>query len=96
MASRCDRKARKYITPRLRDESNSKYNDLTDILEYLKIIYNNPNRVYTAKRKFRSLYIKATKNFYNFLSKFLYLTAELGIAKDNWKDKLHVKLTTEL
>ena len=83
MASRYDRKAYKYITPRLRDKSDSKYKDLTNILEYLKTIYNNPNRVYTAKRKFRSLYIKVTKNFYNFLSKFLYLTAELGIAKDN-------------
>ena len=83
MASRCDRKAYKYITLRLRDESNSKYKDLPNILEYLKTIYNNPNHVYTAKRKFRSLYIKATKNFYNFLSKFLYLTAKLGISKDN-------------
>ena len=83
MASLYDRKACKYITPRLRDKSNSKYKDLTNILEYLKTIYNNPNRVYTAKRKFRSLYIKVTKNFHDFLSEFLYLAAKSGISKDN-------------
>ena len=66
------------------------------MLEYLKTIYNDPNRVYTAKRKFRSLYIKATENFHDFLSEFLYLTAESGIAEDDQKDELHVKLTTEL
>ena len=52
MASRYNRKAYKYITLRLRDESDSKYKDSTNILEYLKTIYNNPNYVYIAKRKF--------------------------------------------
>ena len=96
VASLCDGKARKHITPRLRDESDSKYEDSTDILEHLKTIYYNPNRVHTAKRKFRSLYIKVTENFYDFLSEFLYLAAESGISKDDWKDKLYVKLTIEL
>src|ERR1700761_720644 len=49
-----------------------------------------------AKREFRSLYMKVTDSFYDFLSEFLYLAAESGISEDDWKDELHVKLTTEL
>lgn len=96
VAGRCDGKARKHITPRLRDESSRKYKDSTDMLEHLTTIYNDPNRVQTAKREFRSLYMKVTDNFHDFLSEFLYLAAESGVSEDDWKDELHNKLITKL
>ena len=40
--------------------------------------------------------MKVSNKFYDFLSKFLYLAAEAGVAEDDWKDELYHKLTTEL
>ena len=66
------------------------------MLDHLKMIYNDPNRVTTAKHQFRQLYMKTSDKFHDFLSEFLYLAAEAGVAEDNWKDELYTKLTTKL
>ncbi|OJJ78408.1 uncharacterized protein ASPGLDRAFT_138972, partial [Aspergillus glaucus CBS 516.65] len=42
------------------------------------------------------LYMKNGDRFHDFLSEFLYLTTEAGVAEDTWKDELYVKLTTKL
>lgn len=39
--------------------------------------------------------MKVNDKFLIFLSKFLYLAAEAGVAEDNWKDELYHKLTAE-
>ena len=96
IASRCEGKARKHITPRMRDDVLNPYSDSKDMLDHLKMIYNDPNRVTTAKLQFRQLYMKTNDKFHDFLSEFLYLAAEAGVAEDNWKDELYTKLTTRL
>ena len=58
VASHCDGKAHKHIIPWLQSKSVNLYGDSTDILKHLKTIYNNPNRVITAKNQFWQLYIK--------------------------------------
>lgn len=58
------------------------------MLDHLKKIYSDPNRVTTVKRQFRKLYLKTTDKFHNFLSEFLYLAAEAGVSEDDWKDNL--------
>lgn len=96
VASRCDGKARKHITPRLRQDAMNPYTDSKDMINHLKTIYDDPNRVTTAKHQFRQLYMKANDKFHDFLSEFLYLAAEAGVAEDTWKDELYIKLTTKL
>ena len=96
VASRCEGKARKHITPRMRDDSMNPYTDSKDMLDHLKMIYNDPNRVATAKHQFRQLYMRVSDKFHDFLSEFLYLAAEAGVMEDDWKDELYHKLTTEL
>ena len=96
VVSRCEGKARKHIIPRLRDDSMNPYTDSKDMLNHLKAIYDDPNRVTTAKHQFRQLYMKTGNKFHDFLSEFLHLAAEAGVAEEDWKDELFHKLTTEL
>ena len=96
VASRCKGKARKHLTPRMRDDALNPYTDSKDMLNHLKTIYDDPNRVTTAKHQFRQLYMKNGDKFHDFLSEFLYLAAEAGVAEDSWKDELYIKLTTKL
>ncbi|ODM21263.1 hypothetical protein SI65_04316 [Aspergillus cristatus] len=91
VASRCEDKARKHITPRMRDDAMNPYTDSKDMLDHLKTIYDDPNRVTTAKHQFRQLYMKNGDKFHDFLSEFLYLAAEAGVAEDDWKEELYHK-----
>ena len=59
------------------------------MLKYLKTIYNNLNQVTTVKNHFWQLYIKITNQFHDFLSKFLYLTAEADVSNNNLKNELY-------
>jgi hypothetical protein len=45
-------KAQRHMAPRLRDRAINKYKDSDEILEYLKVIYNDPNCLITAKNEF--------------------------------------------
>lgn len=96
VASRCEGKARKHITPRMREDAMNPYTDSKDMLNHLKTIYDDPNRIATAKHRFRQLYMKASDKFHEFLSEFLYLAAEADVAEKDWKDELYTKLTTRL
>ncbi|OJJ78919.1 uncharacterized protein ASPGLDRAFT_1095409 [Aspergillus glaucus CBS 516.65] len=40
--------------------------------------------------------MKSGNKFHDFLSEFLYLAAEAGVAEDTWKDELCIKLATKL
>jgi hypothetical protein len=46
------RKAQRHMAPRLRDGAINKYKDSDEILEHLKVIYNNPNCLITVKNEF--------------------------------------------
>jgi hypothetical protein len=45
-------KAQRHMAPRLREGAINRYKDLDKILKYLKVIYNNPNCLITAKNEF--------------------------------------------
>lgn len=96
VASCCDGKAQKHITPHLHTDASNQYEDSDDMLEHLRTIYDDLNRVTIAKNQFHSLYMKTGNKFHNFLSEFLYLAAEAGVAEEDWKDELYHRLTTEL
>jgi hypothetical protein len=45
-------KAQRHMAPRLREGAVNRYKDLDEILKHLKIIYNDPNCLITAKNEF--------------------------------------------
>ena len=96
MASWCDGKAWKHITPHLWSEAINPYHDSDDMIEHLKTIYEDPNQITTAKNQFQQLYMKSNDRFHDFLSEFLYLAAEASISDDDLKDELYHHLTTKL
>ena len=52
VASHCEGKARKHVTPRMWNEAMNPYTDSKDMLDHLKTIYSNPNCITTAKYQF--------------------------------------------
>jgi hypothetical protein len=65
-------KAQRHMAPRLRDGAINKYKDSDEILEHLKVIYNDPNCLITAKNEFQQLSMRTSDQFYNFHSNFIY------------------------
>ena len=52
IVSHCDGKAQRHITSQLQTESPNPYNDFNEMIEHLKIIYDDLNCVTTAKNQF--------------------------------------------
>ena len=50
----------KHISPRLRDDTVNPYTTIQDLFEHLTFAYENPNRLFIAKNKFKKLFIKST------------------------------------
>lgn len=94
--SRCGGKASEHLVARSRSDAVNKYGDATDVLEHLKSIYQDVNRVLTAKGKFRRLYMKPTDKFQEFLSEFSYLAQESGLAETEWKEELYYRIHEDM
>jgi hypothetical protein len=84
------------MAPRLREGAVNRYKDSDEILEHLKVIYNNPNCLITAKNEFQQLSMRTSDQFHDFHSNFIYWASEAEIPKATWKDELYHQLTTEL
>ena len=68
-----------HISPRLRDDAIDPYGTVQDLFDHLKSIFEDPNRVFTAKTDFKKLYIKPSQSFHEFHTKFLQLASEAKI-----------------
>jgi hypothetical protein len=95
VASRCEGDAAKHVSKRLREGAANRYTDSKDVLDHLKQVYHDPNRLANAKFKYRNLVMKGEK-FHDFLTEFLYLAEEAEINRDDWKEELYQKLTAKL
>ncbi|KKA22077.1 Gag/polymerase/env polyprotein [Rasamsonia emersonii CBS 393.64] len=96
VASRCEGDAAKHITKRLKNGAINAYKDSTDLLEHLEQIYHDPNRLASAKLKFRGLFMKNKDKFHDFLSEFIYWADEAEIDEKDWREELYQKITTDL
>lgn len=96
VASRCEGDAAKHITKRLKNDAVNAYKDSTDLLEHLEQIYHDPNRLASAKLKFRGLFMKNKDKFHDFLSEFIYWADEAEIDEKDWREELYQKITTDL
>jgi hypothetical protein len=94
--SRCGGRAAEHLVARSRSDAVNKYQDVTDVLEHLKTIFLDVNRVIAAKEKFRRLYMKPTDKFQDFLSEFSYLAQESGLAEPEWKEELYHRIHADM
>ena len=94
--SRCGGRAAEHLMTRSRDEAPNKYKDATDVIDHLKTIYQDVNRVITAKAKFRQLYMKPSDRFQEFLSDFSYYAQESSLAESEWKEELYQRISTNM
>ena len=88
--------AASYIAPRLRADSTNPYSSLQDLIQHLTDVYEDPNRVFTAKEDFRKLYMKKTDPFHTFYSNFTRLANEAQVSPTELKYELNHKLTFDL
>jgi hypothetical protein len=91
-----DREASEHIQPRLEEGSADPYQSATDLLEHLQSIYEDPNRVFKAKNKFKKLFIKESDTFYKFYTRFQHLSGKAKIAASDLKYELNNKLSFNL
>jgi hypothetical protein len=94
--SRCGGRAPEHLITQSRDEALNKYANAIDVLDHLKIIYQDVNRVILAKGKFQRLYMKTTDKFQDFLSELSYLAQESGLAEPEWKEELYYRINADL
>ncbi|KAI9036270.1 uncharacterized protein KD926_002135 [Aspergillus affinis] len=73
VTSRCEKDARRHISPRLLTQN---YRNFGKILSHLKSIFVDPNKARNARRKFNSIKMAAFKDYYTFASEFQYLAVE--------------------
>jgi hypothetical protein len=93
--SMCQGDAGDHLIPRFRKDSPQRYRDVDDMIEHLKTIYSDANRVTTAKRQFRQLFMNDMK-FQDFLSKFALYAQNRELPMSQWKDELYEKLSPEM
>jgi hypothetical protein len=94
--SRCSGRAAEHLRARSRHDARNKYKDAVDVLDHLKTIFQDVNRVLVAKEKFRCLYLKPSDRFQDFLSDFSYYAQESGLAESEWKEELYQRINAEM
>ncbi|OJD10369.1 hypothetical protein ACJ73_09822 [Blastomyces percursus] len=67
-----------------------------EMLDCLKTIYLDPNRVQNAKTEFRRLVMRRTDDFHQFLTRFLHLAGESELPVSEYKYELNEKLSFDL
>ncbi|KAI2732919.1 hypothetical protein DTO013F2_10515 [Penicillium roqueforti] len=90
--SRYEGKAQLHITPRISATSNNPYADAEDIIVHLRTVFTNPNRRAEAYTAYHKLKMKPKEDFTDFLAKFMQLTEEAAVVKENRKRDLYSKL----
>ena len=88
--------ATKRISPRLRHNAINPYTTIQDLYDHLTTLFENPNRMFTAKNEFKKLYMKTADSFYEFYTKFLLLASKAKVALAKLKYKLNSKLSFNL
>ncbi|OQE34336.1 hypothetical protein PENCOP_c021G03699 [Penicillium coprophilum] len=90
--SRCEGKAHMHIAPRLNDKASEPYIDAEDMLDHLRSVFENPNRVAEAFTEYSKLKMKPKDNFNDFLSEFIQLAEEAQVPMGSRKRDLLSKL----
>ncbi|RJE17280.1 hypothetical protein PHISCL_10383, partial [Aspergillus sclerotialis] len=73
---RCSGEAASHLLHRSRPGAADPYDDAEDVIQHLKMIYDDVNKDQKAMSRFYKLQIKNSDNFQKFLSEFTYLAQE--------------------
>jgi hypothetical protein len=80
----------------LYEDALDPYNTMQDLFDHLKLVYKDPNWLFTAKNKFKKLYMKPMQSFHEFHTKFLQLANKAKIVPMELKYELNNKLLFSL
>lgn len=96
VASRCEGEAQEHILPRFREDATDAYQDVEDLIDHLKLLYLDENRVINARMEMRSLQMRKNDKFQEFLSKFTRLAQDSKLARTEWKEELYYRLSFDM
>jgi hypothetical protein len=85
-----------HISPRLRADAVDPYRTVQDLLDHLNSIYEDPNRLFTAKNEFKKIFMNKAQTFHDFYTRFLQLSSEAKISAADLKYELNSKLSFSL
>jgi hypothetical protein len=88
--------AAKQLLHRSRPGAANPYKDAEDVIQHLKDIYDDANKVQKAEVAFRKLRMKPSDPFQKFLSDFTYLAQESEQPDKTWKKELYRRLPDQL
>jgi hypothetical protein len=88
--------AARHTTPRSRPSAPNCYQTVSDVLEHLTSIYDNPARAREARAEFGKLEMDKGARFHTFYSEFLRLVAEGKIIDRDLVEELNEKITIPL
>jgi hypothetical protein len=87
--------AARHLAPYLEDEEHQ-FQTAKEMLDCLAAIYLDPNRRENARSDFKKLTMKDNEDFHLFLTKFLHLSSEAKVPKENLAEELRDRLTMQL
>ena len=96
VVSRCKGKALDHVIPRIREGCLNPYKDYEDVIEHLKEIFEDPNRMVKALAEYYQLKMASGDDFGDFLIEFHRVAQEAEIPKKDWKSGLFEKLDWSL
>lgn len=95
IASFCGGKAERHLLPRLREGSRRPFRTPEEMLDFLAVVFHNPNRLADAKSEFRALTMRGY-DFDTFITEFMHLAGESELPEDDYKFELNEKLEPRL
>ncbi|ODH12586.1 hypothetical protein ACO22_08118, partial [Paracoccidioides brasiliensis] len=81
-----------HITSYIKKNHSEQYQIIEEIIEHLKSIYKNTNKIKNVKNKYYKLIICNVNNYHKFIIKFLHLISKVKIIKKNYKINFNNKL----
>ncbi|MGH2639347.1 MAG: C2HC-type zinc finger protein, partial [Rhabdochlamydiaceae bacterium] len=88
--------AAKHLGPRMRDEHPEKYTTANEVFSHLKEIYEDSNKLENSKKAFRKLYMSNSDDYHEFSTKFLHLSGEAQVSKEDYKSEFRSKLSLDM
>lgn len=96
VAGRIVGRAATYIAPRLRPDAIAPYATAQDMVDHLRELYEDPNKVDSARSVFKRLIMRKSDNFYQFFPRFLHLADEAYEDRSKLLYELNDKISLDL
>src|SRR5450631_2852370 len=94
--SRTTGKAQKHLQPRYKSKDDFEYKTTEEMMETLRQVFNDPNKLLNAQLAFSELVMQKGEVFADFYTDFLVAAGKAKIATDRYQFELRNKVTLPL